>query len=228
MTRNDLAAAGLRRGALALWLLLAVLAAGCHRAQGETSQPSKSQSSPTAPADARTQAIMALPLGDVAGTAENKAIVSNPYSHNPEAVQQGHELFVKMNCAGCHGYDAKGGMGPNLTDTYWRYGSVPALIFKSIYEGRPQGMPAWNPVLPPSEIWKIVAYIESLGGTLPPEQYEAWVQGDHPDAKQTPAAPPSIGSNPQEHATPKKNGSAPPPDSESRPDAGGTPPGTKP
>ena len=71
-------------------------------------------------------------------------------ANDPQAVQQGHDLFIKMNCAGCHGYDAKGAMGPNLTDGYWRYGGVPAPIFNSIYEGRPQGMPAWNPALPPA------------------------------------------------------------------------------
>ena len=52
--------------------------------------------------------------------------IPNPYHDNPQAVQQGHDLFIQMNCAGCHGYGAKGGMGPNLTDGYWRYGGVPA------------------------------------------------------------------------------------------------------
>ena len=28
-------------------------------------------------------------------------------------------------------------------------------------------MPAWNPALPPEEIWKLVAYVESLGGAYP-------------------------------------------------------------
>ena len=61
-----------------------------------------------------------------------------------------------MNCAACHGYDLKGGMGPDLTDTYWRYGGSPADIYKSIFEGRPQGMPAWGRALPPAMIWKVV------------------------------------------------------------------------
>lgn len=127
-------------------------------------------------------AVHAFPLGDVAGGAESHASTQlpNPYANNAQAVQQGHDLFVRMNCAGCHGYDAKGGMGPNLTDGYWRYGGVPVSLFKSIYEGRPQGMPAWNPALPPQEIWKIVAYLQSLGGTYPASDYQAWAQGDRP------------------------------------------------
>jgi len=206
--------------ACALAVSLPMLGAGCRNAEGQSNK------APAPQANASTQAILALPLGDVAGAAQNTANIANPYANNPQAVEEGHKLFVAMNCAGCHGYDAKGGMGPNLTDTYWRYGSVPVSIFKSIYEGRPQGMPAWNPSLPPEEIWKVVAYIQSLGGTLEPSQYQAWVQGDHPIASKTPSQPPSIGGNPQEHAAPKNN--AGPPDSATRPDAGGAVPGSKP
>jgi cytochrome c oxidase cbb3-type subunit III len=154
------------------------------------------------------QKVLALPLGDQAGQASTTTTIPNPYQHDPQAVQQGHDLFIAMNCAGCHGYGATGGMGPNLTDTYWRYGSVPASIFKSIYEGRPEGMPAWNPTLPPQEIWKLVAYIESLGGTLPASDYQAWMQGDHPS----------------ESATPKQGGA--PPQAPPNPDSG-PPPGSK-
>ncbi len=127
-------------------------------------------------------AINAIPLGDVAGAAESTFAtqVPNPYTGNAQAVREGHDLFIRMNCAGCHGYTAKGGMGPNLTDGYWRYGGVPVALFKSIYEGRPQGMPAWNPALPPQEIWKIVAYLESLGGTYPASEFQASIQGDRP------------------------------------------------
>ena len=127
-------------------------------------------------------AINAVPLGDVAGGAAStlSTQLPNPYGNDAQAVEAGHDLFIRMNCAGCHGYGAKGGMGPNLTDTYWRYGGVPVALFKSIYEGRPQGMPAWNPALPPQEIWKIVAYLQSLGGTYPADEYQASLQGDRP------------------------------------------------
>jgi cytochrome c oxidase cbb3-type subunit 3 len=174
--------------------------------------------------------VAAVPLGDLAGAAESGLgeHITNPYGRNPQALQQGHALFVRMNCAGCHGYDAKGGMGPNLSDTYWRYGGSPAAVFKSIYEGRPQGMPAWSPSLPPDEIWKLVAYIESLGGTYSAAQYAASVQGDH------------VGDNvaPEVHATLTAAAAASGPsekghndaaaDPEARPDAAGKTPGAKP
>jgi cytochrome c oxidase cbb3-type subunit 3 len=178
-------------------------------------------------------ALAAVPLGDVAGAAPNSGgEIANPQAGNPQAVAQGKQLFIAMNCAGCHGYGAKGGMGPNLTDTYWRYGGVPATIFKSIYEGRPQGMPAWNPALPAEDIWKLVAYIESLGGAFKPEQYRASIQGDRPGENVAPEVQATLtgaaaaASAPTEKT--EKTAKPPPASAEARPDAGGTPPGSKP
>ncbi len=168
-----------RRLAAAAIIGSAVLVVSCGRTSGGSTAATPPQPEPGA------TAVGDVPLGDVAGAAQSTLATRfpNPYAADPHAVQQGQELFVKMNCAGCHGYGATGGMGPNLTDGYWRYGGVPASIFNSIYQGRPQGMPAWNPALPPQDIWKIVAYIESLGGSFPAGQYQAWLQGDkHGDA----------------------------------------------
>ncbi len=122
-----------------------------------------------------------LPLGDIAGAAKLRAVdqIRNPLRGDAGAIAEGHRLFIAMNCAGCHGYDAKGNMGPNLTDAYWRYGGTPADIYNSIYAGRPQGMPAWGRALPAQDIWKIVAYLQSLGGAVPANQYHAGLQGDH-------------------------------------------------
>jgi cytochrome c oxidase cbb3-type subunit III len=123
-----------------------------------------------------------VPLGDFAEHpgSDIAADINNPYAGQTEAVQQGKLLFAEMNCADCHGFDAKGGMGPNLTGKYWRYGGTPAAIYKSIYEGRPQGMPAWGRVLPKESIWIIVAYIQSLGGSFPANAYQPSLQGDRP------------------------------------------------
>ena len=212
--------------AIAAAALAASVLTGCERAQGG------STAAPPANGATSIEAIAAVPLGDLAGAAESTAAASmpNPYHDNPEAVQQGHDLFVHMNCAGCHGYGAKGGMGPNLTDTYWRYGGAPATIFKSIYEGRPQGMPAWDRSLPPEEIWKLVAYIQSLGGTYSAAQYEASVQGDRvgdnvpPEVKATLSGAAAASGPSARSQSPAATPNAP-----ARPDAGGNPPpGSKP
>ncbi len=106
------------------------------------------------------------PVGPIPGpaiTGENSALmVQNPYAGNPSALEQGRQLFVQMNCYGCHGGRAGGGMGPSLRDQKWLYGDTPADIFDSISEGRGNGMPAWGTKLPPDVIWKIVTYIQSL------------------------------------------------------------------
>ena len=43
---------------------------------------------------------------------------------------------------------AAAGMGPALSEGQFIYGSSPANLFLSIYQGRPNGMPAWGEILP--------------------------------------------------------------------------------
>lgn len=132
-------------------------------------------------------ALPSIAIGDLAGVGNNTldAKIDNPYSGNMAAIKEGNTRFVDLNCAACHGYDLKGGMGPDLTDTYWRYGGSPADIYKSIFEGRPQGMPAWGRALPPADIWKIVSYIESKGGAFPAALADRGRQGDLGDMDTT-------------------------------------------
>ena len=121
-----------------------------------------------------------VPLGDLAGAQEAKLPpqIENPRAGDKKAIENGKQLFSTMNCASCHGYDGKGGMGPDLTDTYWKYGGTPVMVYKSIFEGRPEGMPAWQSMLPTDPIWDVVAYIQSLGGTYPADKFEAGLTGD--------------------------------------------------
>lgn len=110
-----------------------------------------------------------IPLGNPPGRPATIASeIKNPFEGDAGAVQQGQALFGEMNCAYCHGFGAPGLMGPSLNDRAWRYGGTPAEIFRSIHDGRPKGMPAFGDRLPDQEIWKLVAFIESLGGASPP------------------------------------------------------------
>lgn len=98
---------------------------------------------------------------------------SNPYAGDPTAPATGRQLFVMMNCAGCHGSHAGGGMGPSLRDNLWTYGSSDVQLFSTIVEGRSAGMPAWGAKLPEAEIWQLIAYIRTLntgGEPDPPPQ----------------------------------------------------------
>ena len=51
---------------------------------------------------------------------------------------------------------------PALSEGQFIYGSTPANLFLSIYQGRPNGMPAWGELLPESTIWELVAYVQSI------------------------------------------------------------------
>ncbi|HEY7633918.1 MAG TPA: c-type cytochrome [Gemmatimonadales bacterium] len=94
----------------------------------------------------------------------------NPYAGDRSAIATGRQLFVGMNCAGCHSDYAGGAIGPSLRDSLWIYGNQDAQIFSTIAEGRPNGMPAWAGRLPDDMIWRIVAYIKTLGTPAEPEK----------------------------------------------------------
>lgn len=92
----------------------------------------------------------------------------NPYTGDRAAIAAGQMLFNAMNCSGCHSGYAGGGMGPSLRDTLWIYGNSDAQIYSTIAEGRPAGMPAWGAKLPQDQIWKIIAYLRTLGTSNEP------------------------------------------------------------
>jgi cytochrome c oxidase cbb3-type subunit III len=109
------------------------------------------------------------PVGPVPGPVGNPERPANPYQSASGAAVEGRDLFVRMNCSGCHGGRAGGGMGPSLRDVDWIYGNTPAQVFSSVAEGRAHGMPAWGTQLPDDQIWKLVTYIGSLRTPMEPE-----------------------------------------------------------
>lgn len=105
-----------------------------------------------------------IPAGGIAGPTESGAgTLASPYAGDRRAIAEGRRLYQQMNCSECHGYDARGGMCPNLVDGEWLFGDTPASRFSSVHGGRASGMPAYGSLLPDESIWKIVAYVESLG-----------------------------------------------------------------
>jgi cytochrome c oxidase cbb3-type subunit 3 len=88
--------------------------------------------------------------------------MANPYEGNAQAVATGAKLFVSYNCVDCHGADGSGAMGPSLADGRWHFGGGPSEVFESIYQGRPEGMPAWGSLIAPDQIWMLTAYVRSL------------------------------------------------------------------
>jgi cytochrome c oxidase cbb3-type subunit 3 len=88
--------------------------------------------------------------------------VKNPYEGDKAAISTGGKLFVAYNCLDCHGADGSGAMGPSFQDGRWHFGGAPGEVFESIYQGRPDGMPAWGGRISDDQIWMLTAYVRSL------------------------------------------------------------------
>lgn len=97
-----------------------------------------------------------------AGMPREDISAQNPLHADATARASGRQLFLWFNCAGCHGVEGGGAIGPPLRDADWIYGSEPANIFQSIAQGRPNGMPAYGGKIPDTEIWRLELYVRSL------------------------------------------------------------------
>ncbi len=83
---------------------------------------------------------------------------------NADAVTEGQNVF-KTTCASCHGQNAEGLVGPNLTDKFWIHGASGKDVLKSIADGyADKGMPAWGAVIGDDKARKVTAYVLSLKG----------------------------------------------------------------
>lgn len=84
---------------------------------------------------------------------------------DPATVQAGAGVFAGT-CVACHGANAAGNIGPNLTDNFWIHGGTAEDIQKVISEGvAAKGMPAWGPTLGPLAVQQVTAYVLTLRGT---------------------------------------------------------------
>ena len=80
---------------------------------------------------------------------------TNPHEGDPQAIRLGTARF-QLVCAECHGMDAKGVFGPDLT-TLWASGLTDDRIFRTVRQGVPDSsMPPTPPSrLPDDEVWAI-------------------------------------------------------------------------
>lgn len=85
------------------------------------------------------------------------------YMNDPKWRTVGQVVF-KTNCVSCHGAEATGKVGPNLTDDYWKNVRKVEDIPKVIAEGAANGaMPAWkNRLSHQNLIVLAAAYVASL------------------------------------------------------------------
>ena len=88
----------------------------------------------------------------------------NPFETDEAAIRTGNALFA-ARCSDCHGADAKGKLGPDLTQR-WARGASDESAFAVIRSGvAGSSMPP--SVAPDNELWAIVAYLRSIS-VMPP------------------------------------------------------------
>ncbi len=92
----------------------------------------------------------------------------NPHEGKPAAIVTGGKLYLAYNCIDCHGADGGGAMAPSLADGRWHFGGSASEVFESIYQGRPEGMPAWGSLISDDQIWMLVSYVRSLNAGKDP------------------------------------------------------------
>ncbi len=109
--------------------------------------------------------LSAAPLGPVPLPAAPLASAQgvNPYEGDRTAIRAGRALY-EARCAQCHGGDAKGISGPDLT-LLWAMGTNDDRVFRTIQLGVSGSiMPSSS--APDQEIWAMVAYVKSVS-TVP-------------------------------------------------------------
>lgn len=87
---------------------------------------------------------------------------------NAARVQKGKTIF-DARCAPCHGANAEGTVGPNLTDEFWIHGGTAVKIKTVIENGVPdKGMLAWKSLLPAEDLTDVLSYVWSVRNTNHP------------------------------------------------------------
>lgn len=142
-------------------LLLLVLLAACEREERHFS----AERNNTGPNESLDRQSLNQPGMALGGRVKPAAANLSMYDDNAYAVNEGKRLYRWYNCSGCHA-NGGGGMGPPLMDSEWRYGSDPDSLYRTIVQGRPNGMPSFGGHIPDDQVWKIVAYVRSIGGGL--------------------------------------------------------------
>jgi len=120
----------------------------------------------------------------VAAGADDPTKLTTYLALNTKAdLSSGKSIFV-TNCAPCHGANAEGKVGPNLTDDYWLHGGEVNHVYKTIKFGIPsKGMVAWKGKLTGKQILQVTSYALSLHGSLPADAKPPQGEKEKPMAK---------------------------------------------
>ena len=162
-----------KRAGCVLLFCAACATIGCERRAGERSDTAGGIGASASPEQSTTSNLLVagdslrfiehpenLPAGFPSSL--KPLLVTNPYEGDARALTVGGQLFVGYNCMDCHGAEGSGAMGPSFQDGRWHFGGSSGEVFESIFQGRPDGMPAWGGRISNEQIWMLTAYVRSL------------------------------------------------------------------
>jgi len=88
---------------------------------------------------------------------------------DPALMNDAKALFG-LRCSPCHGAQAQGVIGPNLTDNAWIHGRGTLTDIYAVIDGgvAAKGMPAWGRQLSPVEVRKVAAFVGTQRGKAVP------------------------------------------------------------
>jgi len=113
--------------------------------------------------------IVAVVSPDGARAQDAEKPRTNPLQGNPTALKQGQNIY-RGRCAVCHGIDAKGYRGSDLTTGDWVHGGSDAQIFQTIRAGVAGTEMPGHGNMSEEEIWMVITYLRTLsapGGPAP-------------------------------------------------------------
>ena len=123
------------------------------------------------------------PLELVASTPKGQ--LKNPYPPSSATAEEGHKIYMSLDCSSCHGGGGGGGMAAPLTNPIWIYGSDDDTLFRLIVLGtvelQKQGYsrkgsefvigpmpPFGDTVKTDDDLWKVINWIKSVNPTTRP------------------------------------------------------------
>src|SRR5262245_50233715 len=115
---------------------------------------------------------------DRPGRAAEARSTNNPLEGNAQAISNGKAMF-RTRCAGCHGPDARGYLGPDLTG-FWAAGGTDGRMFDIVRRGVPgtEMIGAVSQRVLDKEMWQVLAYVRTLGAVPPASQTGDAVNGE--------------------------------------------------
>jgi mono/diheme cytochrome c family protein len=123
------------------------------------------------------------PLDRVASTPKGQ--LKNPYVDFANVAEEGHRIYMSLDCSSCHGGGGGGGMAAPLTNPIWIYGNDDDTLFRLVALGtvelQKQGYsrkgsefvvgpmsPFGETIKTDDDLWKIIAWIRSVNCQLRP------------------------------------------------------------